>query len=172
MYIDSGIVICAESATEVEALRKALGKAEEKAVQQQAARKKLEARVKEIQQELQDAVRKCETSEHDASARGAELTKARQSAETARNEAQAALQEVQEAKKITAGKAFKMQSKYAEKQYLLLPGFGVPQGLLRIYHAAYQTLQSSIEPKEEVLRRSYSGRSTRRQSIPCPSPIS
>ena len=33
---------------------------------------------------------------------------------------QAALQEIQEAKKITAGKAFKMQSKYAEKRYLLL----------------------------------------------------
>ena len=58
--------------------------------------------------------------ENDASAREAELTKARQSAETARNEAQAALQEIQEAKKITACKAFKMQSKYAEKQYLLL----------------------------------------------------
>ena len=65
-------------------------------------------------------MKKCETLEHDASAQGAELTKARQSAETARNEAQAALQEIQEAKKITAGKAFKMQSKYAEKQYLLL----------------------------------------------------
>ena len=45
---------------------------------------------------------------------------ARQSVETARNEAQAALQEIREAKKITAGKAFKMQNKYAEKQYLLL----------------------------------------------------
>ena len=58
--------------------------------------------------------------EHDASVQGTELAKARQSAETALNEAQAALQEIQEAKKITAGKAFKMQSKYAEKQYLLL----------------------------------------------------
>ena len=65
-------------------------------------------------------MKKCETLEHDASARGAELTKARQSAETARNEAQVTLREIQEAKKITAGKAFKMQSKYAEKQYLLL----------------------------------------------------
>ena len=43
LYIDSAIVICAEAATEVEALRKALGEAEEKVVQQQAARKKLEA---------------------------------------------------------------------------------------------------------------------------------
>ena len=65
-------------------------------------------------------MKKCETLENDASAQEAELTKARQSVETARNEARAALQEIQEAKKITAGKAFKMQSKYAEKQYLLL----------------------------------------------------
>ena len=58
--------------------------------------------------------------ENDASAKEAELTKAQQSTETAWNEAQAVLQEIQEAKKITTGKAFKMQSKYAEKQYLLL----------------------------------------------------
>ena len=91
MYIDCSVVVCAGDATEVEALRKALGEAEEKAVQQQAARKKLKAQVKEVQQELQDAVKKCETLENDASAQEAELTKARESAETARNEAQAAL---------------------------------------------------------------------------------
>lgn len=83
-------------------------------------RKKLKARVKQIQQELQDAVKKCETLENDASGQKAELTKARQGSETTRNEAQAVIQEIQEAKKITAGKAFKMQSKYAERQYLLL----------------------------------------------------
>ena len=96
-------------------MRKALGEAEENAVQQQAARKKLKAWVKEVQQELQDAVKKCETLENDASTKEAELTKAQQSTETAWNEAQAVLQEIQEAKKITTGKAFKMQSKYAEK---------------------------------------------------------
>ena len=57
-------------------------------------------------------MKKCETLENDVSDQEAELTKARQRAKTARNEAQAALQEIQEAKKITAGKAFKMQSKY------------------------------------------------------------
>ena len=113
-------MICAEAATEVEALKKALGEAEEKAVQQQAARKKLKARVKEVQQELPDAVKKCEALEHDASVQRAELAKARQSAKTARNEAQAALQEIQEAKKIAAGKAFNMQSKYVKKKYVLL----------------------------------------------------
>ena len=75
----------------MEALKKALAEAEGKAVEQQAARKKLEARVKEVQQELQDAVKKCEILENDASSQKAELSKARQSAETARNEAQTAL---------------------------------------------------------------------------------
>ena len=138
-------MICAEAATEVEALRKALGEAEEKAVQQQAARKKLKARVKEIQQDLQDAVKKCETLEHDASAQGAELTKARQSAETARNEAQAALQEIQEAKKIAAGKAFNMQSKYAEKKYLLLTQ-------VRSCPGAFADLPRSVSDAAEFFR--------------------
>ena len=65
-------------------------------------------------------VRKCEALEREASARKAELTKAHQSAEAARNEAQDALQEIQEAKKIAAGKAFNMQSRYVERKYLLL----------------------------------------------------
>ena len=48
------------------------------------------------------------------------LAKARQSAHNARVEAQGALQEVQEARKIVAGKAFIMQSKYVKKRFLLL----------------------------------------------------
>ena len=110
----------AGAATEVEALRKALGEAEEKAVQQQAARKKLKARVNEVQQELHDAVKKCETLKRDVSVKEAELSKAHQSTETARNEAQGALQEIQEARKIAAGKAFIMQSKFVKNRYLLL----------------------------------------------------
>ena len=58
LCIDCNVEMYAGTATEVETLRKALGEAEEKAVQQQAARKKLKAWVKEIQQELQDVVKK------------------------------------------------------------------------------------------------------------------
>ena len=65
-------------------------------------------------------MKKCEALERESSAQEVELTKARQSAEAARNEARDALQEIQEAKKIAAGKAFNMQSKYAERKYLLL----------------------------------------------------
>ena len=51
-------MICSRAATEVEALRKALAEAEGRAVQEQAAHKKLRAHANEVQQELQDAVRK------------------------------------------------------------------------------------------------------------------
>ena len=87
IYIDRSVMICIGATTEVEALKKALAEAEGKAVQEQAAHKKLKARVNEVQQELQDVARKCETLEHDASAQEAELAKAHQSAETARSEA-------------------------------------------------------------------------------------
>ena len=58
LCIDSNVEMDAGAAIEVEALRKALGEAEEKAVQQQATCKKLKARVKEILRELQDGVKK------------------------------------------------------------------------------------------------------------------
>ena len=43
----------------METLKKALAEAEERAVNEKAARKKHEARVGEVQQELQDALKKC-----------------------------------------------------------------------------------------------------------------
>ena len=45
-------MIFAGAATEVEALKKALAEAEERAAKEQAAREKHEARVSEVQQEL------------------------------------------------------------------------------------------------------------------------
>ena len=61
------------------ALKKALAEAEDKAAKERAEREKQEARVSEVQQELHDAVKKCETLERDASAKEAELSKACQS---------------------------------------------------------------------------------------------
>ena len=103
--------------TEVDALKTALAEAEEKAVKEQAARKKLKARLNEVQKELQDMVKKYETLEDDVLARDTELSKACQSIEAARVEAQGALQEIQETRKIAAGKAFSIQSKYMKKKY-------------------------------------------------------
>ena len=61
-------MICIGATIEVEALKRALGEAEGKVVKEQAARKKLKALVNEVQQELHDAVKKCETLECDVSA--------------------------------------------------------------------------------------------------------
>ena len=49
--------------TEVEALRKPVAEAEEKATAEQALREKHEARVIEAEHELQESVKKCKTLE-------------------------------------------------------------------------------------------------------------
>ena len=69
------------------ALKKALAEAEDKAATERAARKKQEARVSEVQQELQDAVKKYESLERDSKTQESELAKAHQSAQDARAEA-------------------------------------------------------------------------------------
>ena len=65
-------------------------------------------------------MKKCKSLERNIADQESELAKARQSTHDARVEAQGALQEVQEARKIMAGKAFIMQSKYLKKRFLLL----------------------------------------------------
>nr|XP_040249306.1 myosin-7B-like [Aegilops tauschii subsp. strangulata] len=79
------------AAIEVETLKNALADAWKRAAKEQAACKKHEARVGEVQQELQDAVKKCESLEHKITDQESELAKAHQSAQEARVEAQGAL---------------------------------------------------------------------------------
>ena len=57
-------------------------------------------------------MKKCETLEQSLSGKASELSQARQAASDARGETQGALKEIQEARKIAAGKAFSMQSGY------------------------------------------------------------
>ena len=90
-------------------------------------------------------MKKCETLERDASVRETELAKAHQSAETARTEAQGALQEIQEARKFAAGKAFSMQSKYMKKKYFLLTR-------IRSSPGAYADLPRSVFDAVEFFR--------------------
>ena len=59
------------------ALNKALVKAEDKAAKECTAREKHEARVSEVQQELQYAVKKYESLERDFKNQESELSKAR-----------------------------------------------------------------------------------------------
>ena len=111
------------AATKVETLKKALAEAQERAARERAAREKHVARVGVVQQELQDAVKKCESLERNIADQETELARAHQSAQDARVEAQGTLQEIQEVRKIAAGKAFIMQSKYVKKRFLLLTWF-------------------------------------------------
>ena len=102
------------------ALKKALAEAKDKAAKERAACEKHEAWVGEVQQELQDAVKKYESLERDSKTQESKLLKVHQSAQDARAKAQSALQEIQAAKKIAAGKAFIMQSKSVKETFLLL----------------------------------------------------
>ena len=95
-------------------MKKALAEAEDKAAKEHVSHEKHEARVGEAQQQLQDAIEGFEALERDCKAQESELAKARQSAQDARAEAQSALQEIQEARKIMTGKDFIMQCKYVK----------------------------------------------------------
>src|SRR3954465_9989842 len=106
--------------TEVVTLKQALSEAEKRAAMERTEREKHEARVGEVQQELQALVKKHKSFELDSKARESELATALESAKSAKAEAQKALQEVEAMKKIAAGKAFFMQSKHVKVNYLLL----------------------------------------------------
>ena len=106
--------------TEVEALRKAIAEAEEKAAAEQALREKHEARVVEAEQELQEAVKKCKTLEQSLTEKESEVTKAHQATSDARGETQSALQGIQEARKIAAGKAFFHVKQVFEEKIMFL----------------------------------------------------
>ena len=84
--------------------------AKKKAAAEQALREKHEARVIEAERELQEAVKKCETLEQSLSGKESKLSQARPAASDAQGEAQGALKEIQEARKIAAGKDFSIQS--------------------------------------------------------------
>ena len=105
---------------EVATLKQALSQAEEKAAQEHTERERHEARVGEVQQELQALVTKHEALELDLKTRESELAAAHESAKSAKAEARKALLEIDAMKKIAAGKAFYMQSKHVKVNYRLL----------------------------------------------------
>ncbi|XBJ23772.1 hypothetical protein VPH35_001822 [Triticum aestivum] len=85
--------------TEVATLKQALTKAEDIAAKEHTERERHEARVGEVQQELQALVTKHEALELDLKTRESELAVARESAKSAKAKAQKALQEVDTMKK-------------------------------------------------------------------------
>ena len=117
---DRIIVNLRGATTKVATLKQALSEAENKAAKEHTERKRHEARVGEVQQELHALLTKQEASELDVKTRESELAAALESAKNAKAEAQKALQEIDAVKKIAAGKAFYMQSKHVKVNYLLL----------------------------------------------------
>ena len=77
--------------TEVATLKQALFEAEDKVAKERTEREKQEARVSEVQQELQALAKKHESLELDSKTQGSELVKALESAQHAKAEAQKAL---------------------------------------------------------------------------------
>lgn len=128
------LIIVSDRATEVEDLKSALAQAKEQARASQAAankaaaaleakqvtRRKYEERVKEVEQELQDAFNKCETLEEKNKVQADDLTKALQEAKEARTESRGACEEIKQAKQIKAGKPFLLQSIFGGQRYALL----------------------------------------------------
>ena len=99
-------VLCALGANaEIEALKKAVAEADKKAATEQALREKHEARVVEAERELQEAVKKSETLEQSLAGKESELAQALQAANDVWEEARGALKDIQEARRIAAGKA-------------------------------------------------------------------
>ena len=90
---------------EYEAIKKVVADAHEKAAAEQALREKHEVRVVTAEQELQEAVMKSESLEQSLVGKESKLAQAFQAAEDAREEARGAVRDIQEARKVAAGKA-------------------------------------------------------------------
>ena len=106
--------------TEVATLKQVLSKAKKRAATKRTERETFEAQVGEVQQELQALMKKHESLELESKAQASELAAALETAKSAKAEAQKALQELEEMRKIAAGKAFFMQSRNIKVNYLLL----------------------------------------------------
>ena len=117
---DTNNVSIVGATNEVATLKEAVSKAESNAAAERTEREKQEARVAEVRQELLALMEKHESLERDSKTREFELALVLESAKTAKAEAQKALQEIEAAKKIAAGKAFIMQSKHVKETFLLL----------------------------------------------------
>ena len=111
----------------------------------QTTHRKHEARVGEVEQELKDAITKCESLEQKTSDQAAELAKALQDAKDARVESQSTRGEIQQTRQIAAGKAFLLQSKFTSKRYILLTRVWSSPG-------AFADLPRSVSDAAELFR--------------------
>ena len=106
--------------SKVATLKQALLEAEKSAAAERTERERYEAEVGIVWEELQVLMKKHESLELDSKTQASELAVAIENAKSAKAESQKTLQELDEVKKIAAGKAFFMQSKNIKVSYLLL----------------------------------------------------
>ena len=111
----------------------------------------------EVQEELQELGKKLESAEHELKAKEAELAKALTNIKDTKAETERAQQEIQEAKKIAAGRIFLCKANMWRRHFFYLLEFGALQGHSQICHAAYQTPRSSTVLRRGAQPRSYSG---------------
>ena len=100
----------AQARKEAEANKTAADKAATELKTEQTARRQHEAWVAEVDQELKDAINKCETLEQKTSAQSSELSKALCDAKEPRSESRSASEEIHQARQIAAGKVFLLQN--------------------------------------------------------------
>ena len=131
--------------TEVVSLKKAMSEAEHKAALERKEQKRQEARVGEVQEDLEELGKKLESAEHELKAKEAELAKVLTNIKDAKAEAERAQQEIQEDKKIAEGKKFFMQSKHVEEAFLLLTR-------IRSSPGAFADLPCSVSDAAEFYR--------------------
>src|SRR3954470_11534632 len=122
------VLLIVGATTKMATLKQALSKAKKKTAEERTERERLGAQVGEVQQELQALMKKHESLELESKAQASELASALETAKGAKAEAQKALQELEEMKRIAAGKAFLMQSRNIKVNTCHLPGSGVLQG--------------------------------------------
>src|SRR3954468_19295255 len=102
-------------------MKQALSEAGKKTAEERAERERLGVQVGEVQQELQALMKKHESLELESKAQASELASAIETAKNAKAEAQKALQELEEVKKIAAGQGFLKPNRNIKVNYLSLP---------------------------------------------------
>ena len=158
----------AGATNEVATLKEAVSAAERNAAAERAEREKQEARVAVVRQELQALMEKHESLERDSKTRESELASALESAKTAKADAHKSLQEIELVRKIAAGKAFFMQSKHVNVNYVLLTRIRSSPGALQICRTVCLMPPHSIVARRGARRRRSSGLSMLRPDTRCP----
>ncbi|XP_048566944.1 ABC transporter B family member 4-like [Triticum urartu] len=152
------------SVNEVETLRGALAQAQKEAEankagadkaaaelsNKQAARRQHEARVAEVDQELKDAIGKCEALEEKTSAQSADLAMALQDAKEARTESQGAREEIHQ-RSISRGSAGNSSRNSFNLSFGLPGAVELPEG--NDTHGENHTEQDGEVPKKAPMGR-------------------